>query len=109
MMIVRTWHGIVPLEKAEGFRTYLLNTGIAESKALPGNRGAYIYSQSQDKFEHFWMVSYWDSIESIHSFAGSNAHISVTYPEDNQYCLISDPIVLHHEVQNLPSEFPLFL
>lgn len=108
-MIVRTWHGIVPLEKADGFRSYLQNTGIAEAKALSGNKEAYIYSQSQGEFEHFFMVSYWESIESIHSFAGSNPHIAVTYPEDNKYCLISDPIVLHHEVQKVPSEFLLYL
>lgn len=108
-MIVRTWHGIVPIEKAEGFRNYLLSTGVAEAKALPGNLGAYIYSQSQEEFEHFFMVSYWESVESIRGFAGPNPHIAVTYPEDNKYCLISDPIVLHHEVQKVPSEFPLFI
>ncbi len=108
-MIVRSWHGIVPIKKAEGFRSYLNETGIKEATSLPGNKGAYIYSQSQGEFEHFFMVSYWESIESIISFAGSCPHIAVTYPEDNVYCLISDPIVLHHEVQTMPSEFPLFL
>ena len=107
-MIVRTWHGIVPLEKAEGFRNYLLNTGVSEAKAVPGNIEAYIYSQLQDGFEHFFMVSYWESIEAIRGFAGPNHHIAVTYPEDNKYCLISDPIVLHFEVQKAPSEFSLF-
>nr|WP_242832475.1 DUF4188 domain-containing protein [Desulfosporosinus orientis] len=105
----RTWHGIVPIEKAEAFQNYLKNTGIAEAKALSGNKGAYIYSLSQGEFEHFFMVSYWENIKSIHSFAGSNPHIAVTYPEDNKYCLISDPIVLHHEVQKVPLEFPLYL
>jgi heme-degrading monooxygenase HmoA len=84
-MIVRTWHGIVPLEKAEGFRKHLQNTGVAEAKSIKGNKGAYIYSQSQGDFEHFFMVSYWENIESIHSFAGLKPHIAVTYPEDDQY------------------------
>lgn len=106
-MIVRTWHGIVPLEKAEAFRDHLQNTGVAEAKAIKGNKGAYIYSQSQGNFEHFFMVSYWEDIKSVHSFAGSKPQIAVTYPDDVKYSLISDPIVLHHEVQKIPSEFPL--
>lgn len=54
-MIVRTWHGVVPLKEAEGFRNYLLNTGIREAKALSGNKGAYMHSQVQGEFEHFFM------------------------------------------------------
>lgn len=106
-MIVRSWHGIVPIEKTEGFRDYILITGVAEAKATSGNIGAYIYSQPQGRFEHFFMVSYWESIESIRAFAGSDIHIAVTYPEDDKYGLISDPIVLHHEVKEMPSGFPL--
>jgi hypothetical protein len=66
-MIVRTWHGIVPAEKADGFLDYLLNTGVAEAKA------------------------YWESIDSIRSFAGPKPHVAVTCPEDGKYGLISDP------------------
>ncbi|PKM49092.1 MAG: hypothetical protein CVV02_17645 [Firmicutes bacterium HGW-Firmicutes-7] len=108
-MIVRSWHGIVPLEKAEEFRKYLLNTGIKEAKAIDGNQGAYIYGKSQGQYEHFFMVSYWEDVESIKKFAGKNPKIAVTYPEDDVYCLISDPIVLHHEVERIPLETELFL
>lgn len=106
-MIIRSWHGIVPIEKAEIFRTYLLSTGVAEAKATSGNLGAYIYSQSQNSFEHFFMVSYWDNMESIKGFAGQNPYIAVCYPEDYKFELISDPIVLHHEVIKIPSGFPI--
>lgn len=106
-MIVRSWHGIVPIEKLEGFRSYLLDTGVAEAKATPGCIEAYIYSQSQGEYEHFFMVSYWENIKAIKAFAGPNPHVAVTYPEDSKYCLISDPIVLHHEVQEAPIGFPV--
>lgn len=108
-MIARTWHGAVPIKEAEGFRCYLLNTGIKEAKGLSGNKGAYMYSQLQGEYEHFFMVSYWENIEAVCSFAGPNPHIAVTYPEDSKYGLISDPIVLHHVVENAPSEFQFCL
>lgn len=105
-MIVRSWHGIVPVDKAEVFREYLLATGITEAKATPGNLAAYIYDQSQGDFKHFFMVSYWQDMEAIKAFAGDKPHIAVTYPEDSKFGLISDPIVLHHEVQSIPNKFP---
>ncbi len=52
------------------------------------------------------MVSYWRDMDSVKSFSGPNPQIAVTYPEDDKYGLISDPIVLHHEVEELPSQFP---
>jgi heme-degrading monooxygenase HmoA len=106
-MIVRSWHGIVPIEKAESFRSYLLSTGVAEAEATSGNLGAYIYSQPQNSYEHFFMVSYWDNMESIKGFAGLNPHVAVCYPEDHKYGLISDPIVIHHEVLKIPPGFPV--
>lgn len=105
-MIVRSWHGIVPVENAREFRDYLFATGVTEAKATPGNLGAYIYSRHQDEYEHFFMVSYWADMEAIKAFAGDEPYIAVTYPEDSKYDLISDPLVLQHEVRNIPSELP---
>lgn len=106
-MIARSWHGAVPIKKAEAFRHHLLKTGVSEAKATPGNLGAYIYSRPQDDLEHFFMVSYWDNIESIKAFAGLDPHIAVTYPGDEQYGLISDPIVVHHMISEIPGGFPV--
>lgn len=38
-MIVRIWHGCVPLRHAEGFATHL-QTGVEHSEGTPGNPGA---------------------------------------------------------------------
>lgn len=107
-MIVRSWHGIVPIKKARGFQDYLIKSGLAEVKAVPGNLGAYIHRQSQDEYEHFFMVSYWIDMEAIKAFAGDNPNIAVTYPEDDKYDLVSDPLVLHHTVLSIPDKLPWF-
>jgi len=52
------------------------------------------------------MVSYWESYEAVKAFAGSTPQIEVCYPGDEQFGLISDPIVLHHEIQKIPAKFP---
>ncbi len=107
-MIVRSWHGVVPAAQGEAFRAYLLRTGVAETQAILGNRGSYIYSRERDGWEHFFMVSYWDNWEAIRIFAGPDPQIAVDYPEDRKFGLIADPIVLHHEVVGAPAGFPGF-
>lgn len=97
-MIVRTWHGAVPLDKSESFREYLIKTGITEAKKTSGNLAVFLYNQTQNEYVHYFMASCWTDLEAIKAFAGDNPHIAVTYPEDAKYGLISDPIVLHHEV-----------
>lgn len=100
-MIVRSWHGAVPIEQGEAFGEYLNETGVAEAKATPGNLGVSICRRAQNGYEHFFMVSYWTDFEVIKVFAGPEPDIAVTYPEDADFGLISDPIVLHHEVDRM--------
>lgn len=38
-MIVRTWHGCVPLKHAEGFAEHLNKTGVDHAKSVQGNQG----------------------------------------------------------------------
>lgn len=52
-MIVRTWHGCVPLKHAEGFAKHLEKTGVEHSKNVQGNRGAFIRRETQGNWEHF--------------------------------------------------------
>ncbi|MDP4092870.1 MAG: antibiotic biosynthesis monooxygenase family protein [Bacillota bacterium] len=106
-MIARTWHGIVPAGKAGAFEKHLIATGVNDTKSIPGNLGSYIYHQTQDGFEHFFMISYWKDFEAIKAFAGPKPQIAVTYPGDSEFELISDPIVLHHEVSRITADFPI--
>lgn len=103
-MIVRTWHGCVPLKYAEDFAHHLQNTGVEHSKGIKGNLGAYVRRDSQGGWEHFFLATYWENLEAIKSFAGEQYQIAVTYPDDEKFDLISDPYVFQHNVQSI---FPL--
>lgn len=99
-MISRTWHGIVPIEMRDAFERYEFETGVKDTKAIPGNRGAYLNIVEQGEYAHFFLCTKWDSMESVIAYAGNNPTIAVTYPEDDSYGLISDPIVLLQEVSD---------
>ncbi|WP_350339172.1 hypothetical protein [Geomonas sp. Red32] len=97
-MISRTWHGTVPIQLGDQFEQHLERTGVRESRLITGNAGAYVHRVNQGLYAHFFLCTYWQSWSAIRAFAGEAPHIAVTYPEDAQYRLISDPVVIHQEV-----------
>jgi heme-degrading monooxygenase HmoA len=101
-MIARTWHGVVPLEKAESYHAYLLQTGVPGLQATPGNRGVYVMRRAEGKLAHFLMISLWDSLESIRAFAGDDVERARYYPEDHDFLLELEPSVTHYEVLEAP-------
>lgn len=104
-MIARTWHGMVPLSKKEEFEAYEYETGVKDTTAIEGNRGAFLKIVEQGEYAHFFLCTKWDSIESMTKYAGDNPTIAVTYPEDESYGLISDPIVIIQEVSDARNPF----
>lgn len=97
-LISRTWHGSVPLEHGDAFATYLKETGVKESRSIPGNVAAYVHRVEQEGYSHFFLCTLWSSWEAVQAFAGATPEIAVAYPEDAKYFLIPDPIVIHQEV-----------
>ncbi len=101
-MIARLWHGIVPQEKAEAYHAYLLRTGVPDYQATPGSRGVYVLQRLEGPHVHFLLVSLWDSLEAIRTFAGEDIERARYYPEDAEYLLEMEPNVTHYEVLTAP-------
>lgn len=104
-MISRTWHGIVPLHMKNKFKKYEFETGVKDTTAIEGNKGAYLKIVEQGQYAHFFLCTMWDSMESMKAYAGINPTVAVTYPEDEKYGLISDPIVIIQEVTGEQNPF----
>jgi hypothetical protein len=80
------------------FEKYEYETGVKDTTAIKGNRGAYLKIVEQGQYAHFFLCTKWDSMERMIAYSGNNPSIAVNYPEDEKYGLISDPIVLIQEV-----------
>jgi len=104
-IISRTWHGLVPKNKRDGFQAYLNQTGIKEAIEIDGNRGAYTQIVDQNEYSHFFLCTIWNSWDDIVIYAGNNPHTAITYPEDEEFELISDPIVIHQKVCSCENPF----
>ncbi|MDV5140020.1 hypothetical protein [Chimaeribacter arupi] len=97
-MICRTWHGCVPLNHAEGFARHLQLTGVSHAQGIAGCCGAFVRREAQGDYMHFFLATYWRDMAAIRAFAGEAYQVAVTYPDDEQFALISDPYVFHHQV-----------
>ncbi|MEM6161840.1 hypothetical protein AAH446_15025 [Erwinia sp. P6884] len=100
-MIVRTWHGCVPLKHAEGFASHLQKTGVEHALSTPGNQGAFVRRETQDEWEHFFLATYWEDLTAVKAFAGEQYQVAVTWPDDGQFELLSDPYVFQHVVESV--------
>lgn len=105
-MIARTWHGAVSVEKANAYHDYLLETGVPDYQKTPGNRGVYVFRRSEAGTTHFLLLTLWDSLDAIRTFAGDDVERARYYPKDEEYLLELEPTVTHYEVLASPEAAP---
>lgn len=97
-MVARTWHGIVPAAEAEAYYAYLLETGVPDLKATPGNQGVLVLRRVEGAAAHFLLISFWESMEAITAFAGEDVERARYYPRDEDFLVELEPGVTHYEV-----------
>ena len=98
MMIARMWRGVTPAEKADEYFEYLMETGLKDYRAIPGNQGVQVLRRSYEGKTEFLLISFWDSYEAIRVFAGDDLERAVYYPKDKEFLLELEPNVTHYEV-----------
>jgi len=98
-MIARIWRGTVHTDRAADYVDYITGTGLAEYRRTPGNRGAQMFTRDLGHgLTEVITLSWWDSLDSIHGFAGDDVSVAVFYPEDDSYLVDRDLTVRHYEV-----------
>ena len=101
-MIARTWTGWTRRDDADAYADYLADTGLRESAALPGNRGAWVLRRDDGERTEFRTLILWDDLDSIRAFAGDEIDRAVFFPEDERFLLERDLSVTHYEVAAHP-------
>jgi heme-degrading monooxygenase HmoA len=103
-MIARIWRGAVRSSDAKEYIRYIDETGMAEYQRCAGNRGAWMLSRDLgDGRTEIVTLSFWDTRESIHEFAGAEIERAVFYPEDERFLIERDLSVTHYEVAGPPA------
>lgn len=97
-MIARIWRGATAQRDAEDYVGYLRETGLKEYRETPGNLGAWVLWRIVGDRAEFTTLSFWESREVIHGFAGDEIDRAVYYPEDDRYLIDREDTVAHFEV-----------
>ncbi len=97
-MIARMWHGRVPTAKAKAYREFLNARAIPDYQSVEGNISVHILERTEEDITHFITLSFWESMEVIHGFAGQDVEIAKYYPEDKDFLLEFELRVVHYEV-----------
>jgi len=67
----------------------------AAYRSTPGNVGAWILRHDQGERTKFVTLTFWESVDAIHGFAGDDVERAVFYAEDDRFLVERDETVTH--------------
>lgn len=97
-MIAGTWRGTVAAGMGTGYVAIVGRTGLPDSRATPGNVGFFVMRRPAGDHDEILTISFWESREAIHAFAGGEIATAVFYPEDDAWLTSRDLHADHWEV-----------
>ena len=97
-MIARVWRGWTAAADADAYLAYVLETGVAAYRSIPGNNGAYVLRRTLGDRTEFVVFSLWASWEAIRAFAGDALDDAVFYAADDAYLIEREIQVMHYDV-----------
>jgi hypothetical protein len=98
-MIVRIWRGQAPLgAKADAYHAHVTGTVFSQLKALAGHRDAWLLRREVNGEVEFLAMTFWESLDSIRSFAGEDIGSAIVEPEARAVLSDFDDFARHYEV-----------
>jgi antibiotic biosynthesis monooxygenase (ABM) superfamily enzyme len=100
-MICRIWHGWTTTANADAYERLLqaeIFRGIAD-RAIPGYRGIELLRRHAGDLEEFVTIMWFDSIEAVRVFAGTDYEVAVVPPAARALLERFDARSGHYEVR----------
>ena len=97
-VIVRAWQATATAEGADAYREHFTGTVLPELQRIDGYQGAYLLRRDHDTHVQLQVLTLWDSLEAISSFAGANPENAVVDPAAHAALVSYDSTVTHHTV-----------
>jgi heme-degrading monooxygenase HmoA len=97
-MIARIWHGRTSIENYEAYTEFLKKVAIPDYGKTEGFKGLSFLRSLKGREGHFNLITYWEDLDSIKNFAGSEYTKAKYYPEDRDFLLEFEEEVQHFEV-----------
>jgi len=97
-MIARMWRGFALPEKADDYVRHLQMSVLPELRQIEGFRGVTLMRQDSAQDVEFIVLTFWESMDAIHKFAGEHAEVAVVAPAAQSLFREYDATVRHFEV-----------
>ena len=94
-MITRVWRGRTTPEKADDYEGFLRRTAYPDYGDVEGTRGWLLLRRSDGAEVEFMLVSFWDSMEALHRYAGEDPERPKYFAEDKE-ALVELPNRVEH-------------
>jgi heme-degrading monooxygenase HmoA len=97
-MIARLWRGRTAPADADRYGAFLRRTAFPDYGTVEGNRGWILLRRDAADAVEFAFVSFWESMDAVHRYAGPEAERPKYYPEDKAFLLELPERADHYEV-----------
>lgn len=97
--IARIWRGRTLAAKADAYEAYLFASGISKIRETPGNLGVTVLRRQDGQETEFLVISIWESLDAVKSFAGKDYEKTVVLDRDREYLLEVEPTVRHYDIE----------
>ena len=98
-MIARHWRGWTEVQDADAYESLLKDKALPRLKDIEGYQGGYVFRSDGQLEVEFVVLNFFDSLESVRRFAGSDYTIPVFEPEARLLLRRIDPVAMHYEVR----------
>lgn len=97
-MVARVWHGATNVARSDEYLELMRTVALPDYKGTPGNLGAYVLHRLDGGVAHFYMLTFWESRESVKAFAGDDIGVAKYYDFDEEMLLELEPDSRHYDV-----------
>jgi len=100
-MIARVWRGWTRPHDADAYAEFLsAQLFPAVAARVPGFRGGDVLQRHEDSEVEFLVVTFFDSLDDVRSFAGDRIEAPVIEPEAARLLIRGDERVEHYDVSS---------
>jgi heme-degrading monooxygenase HmoA len=97
-MIARHWRGWTEPRHAEAYEQLLKSKVLPGLQTLEGYRGGYLLRADGPEEVEFVVINFFDSIEAVKRFAGTDYTVPVFEPEARRLLSRVEPLAHHYAV-----------
>ncbi len=97
-MIVRSWTARATAAGAESYIAHFRQKVLPDLRRITGNRGAMLLRKGVADEIELGVLTFWDSLASIHEFTGVDASEALVEPEARAVLKAFDTYVQHFDL-----------